>query len=151
MKKVIVFSIVALALAAIMAGCCTSCKQKSKGAKPLACTEWHLVQFEGQEMAYADDMFNMTFGEDGRISGVGGCNRMMSSYTLGEKGTITIQPVATTMAYCPEADFEHTFTRALETVNGYSIEGDVLTLTSNGMAKAVFKALPAAQPATEQK
>ncbi len=143
MKKSILFALVALAVALGAAGCCSPCKKRAKNAKPLVGTEWHLVQFEGKDMNLPDDTFNILFNGEGGLSGIGGCNRLMSRYTSGDKGAITIKPVATTMAYCPEADFERELTLLLEKITHYDIDYDMLVLTQEGTVKAVFKALPA--------
>ncbi len=149
MKKRVIFSICALAIAAIMGGCCSACKQRTKNAKPLTCTSWHLVQLGGKDLSFPDEEFNIVL-HDGNMSGMGACNRMMGSYSLGDKKRLDFGPVAMTRAYCPECDTETQMAVMLENVTHYDIDYDMLLLITDGTIKAVFKALPATPETLEK-
>lgn len=89
------------------------------------------------------DKFNLTFlAEDNRIAGVGACNRLMGSYTLGQKGELKIGQLASTMMACPDMDKEQEYTQAIESVTHYEMDGPMLLLLSNGELRAVFQAKP---------
>lgn len=65
----------------------------------------------------------------GKVSGSGGCNRLMSSAkVVGEK--ITFAPPATTRMMCPPAilDQEQKFLQALQKARAYKIEDPFLRL-----------------------
>lgn len=70
--------------AAMLGGCCSACKQRTKNAKPLEGTVWHLIQIEGRDVALDAGTFDITL-DGGRLSGIGACNRLMGSYTVEPK------------------------------------------------------------------
>ena len=89
--------------------------------------------------------FNLLLGEDGSISGIGACNRLLGRYSDGENYTISLGQVGTTMMLCPEnGQLESRFTQMLGGVTHYDIDGDKLLLLENGAIKAIFQALPVA-------
>ena len=56
------------------------CRKHRKGdSKPFVSTEWQLVQLNGRAVPVEGDLFTVVFGEDGRLSGLGACNRLMGS------------------------------------------------------------------------
>lgn len=135
----------ALLCATILVGCCSACRQRQKNAKPLKGTEWHLVQMEGKDLTLPINSFNLLLGEDGSISGIGACNRLLGRYSDGENYTISLGQVGTTMMLCPEnGQLESRFTQMLGGVTHYDIDGDKLLLLENGAIKAIFQALPVA-------
>jgi heat shock protein HslJ len=78
------------------------------------------------------------FGEDGSLSGSGGCNTYNGNWTLtGE--TLAIGPLATTRMACEEAILtqETQFLAALQGATGYRVEGANVTLTSADGSNAV--------------
>lgn len=135
----------ALLAAMILVGCCSACRQRQKNAKPLKGTEWHLVQFEGKDMVLPSDSFNLVLAEDGSLSGVGACNRLLGRYTVTENHAIYLGEVGTTMMLCPENEqLEARFTKVLGTVTHYDIDGDKLILLQDGVIKVIMQALPSA-------
>ncbi len=133
----------ALICAMVLVGCCSACRQRQKNAKPLKGTEWHLVQMEGKDMNLPLNSFNLTLGQDGSISGVAACNRLLGQYTVADNYAINLGQVGTTMMLCPEnGELENTFTQLLGSITHYDIDGDMLLLLSNGTIKAIFKAVP---------
>ncbi len=77
----------------------------------------------------------VSFGEDGTISGTGGCNRLMGDYAA-EDGAVGIGPLAMTRMACPEPtglmEQETALVAALESAATYRLEGDMLHLTTSG-------------------
>ena len=71
------------------------------------------------------------FGDDGTISGSGGCNTYSGPYTTSEPNGITIGPLAATQMACTDDDvsaMEQEYFAALAAATTYTIEGDRLTL-----------------------
>jgi heat shock protein HslJ len=66
---------------------------------------------------------SMQFGEDGRVTGSGACNRYGASYTLTGEG-LSIGPVMATKRGCVEAvmDQEDRFFTALDAVDRFEID-----------------------------
>lgn len=83
---------------------------------------------------------NLSFADDGTLSGTAGCNQVIGSYTAGD-GTITFDPLATTQMACPTPEGvmeqEAAIVAALESAATYSIEGDVLEMRTADDAIAV--------------
>ncbi|PWS35783.1 hypothetical protein DFH01_19590 [Falsiroseomonas bella] len=73
---------------------------------------------------------SMSFGADGRVSGLGGCNRYNGGYTL-DGASLRFGPVAGTMMACPPAlaEQEQRFHAALAQVRGWRIANGLLHLT----------------------
>lgn len=134
------FLILAVACAAFAVGCC-ACKKARKEAKPFTGTVWHLVQIGGTDVSLPADTFNITFSDEGRVSGIGACNRLTGTYTVTDKRKLDVGPVGMTMMLCPKNDaYERQLGRILEESTHYDIDKDVLVLLENGTVKALFKA-----------
>lgn len=87
-----------------------------------------------QTPAAAEKVPTLTFGEDGRISGVAGCNRVMGSYTL-EGDKITFSKMATTMMMCsPDSmKVEEAYLNHLEAAKRATlVEGDLVLSDETG-------------------
>ncbi len=130
-----------LAAAAIIFGSCCKCKSyQKKYGRQLVDTEWQLVQLDGRSVTPEDDKFTIVFGKDGSLSGVGACNRLMSTYTVTNTGAMKINNVATTMMACPGMEREYEFTKILAEVTHYQMDGAMMMLLSNGSVVAVMQA-----------
>ena len=55
---------------------------------------------------------------------------------------LRIGPIASTMMACPGMDEEDAFTKMLESVTHYDMDGPMLLLLSDGELRAVFQARP---------
>lgn len=138
----ILFRIAALiATIALTAGCCNCRSYQKKTRRPLEGTEWQLIQLDGRSVKAAPETFVLKL-ENGSVSGAGACNRLMGSYTTGERRALKIGPVASTKMACPNLDQEQQFLRALESTTHYDMDGPMMLLLSNGELHAVFQALP---------
>lgn len=140
----ILFRLAALvATVALTAGCCNCRSYQKKTRRPLVGTEWQLIQLEGRNVKADPDTFTIRLEAEGNhLSGVGACNRLMGSYTTGERRALKIGPLASTKMACPNMDQEQQFLRAIEATTHYDMDGPMLLLLSNGELRAVFQAKP---------
>jgi len=78
---------------------------------------------------------------DHRLSGSGGCNRLLGSYEIGAD-TLRIVPGGASMMMCPEDLMlqESDFVGALKMATGYNIIGDTLELRNGARVLARFMA-----------
>lgn len=142
MKILLKIAIVAVA-AALMAGCCNCRSFQKKTRRPLVGTEWQLIQLGGKAIKPEEGKFTITLlAENNRMAGVGACNRLMGTYKTDEKRRLKIGPLASTMMACPGMEQEDAFTKALESVTHYDMDGPMLLLLSDGELRAVFQAKP---------
>ena len=120
----------------------TPCRKHRKGdGKPFVGTEWQLVQLNGRAVPVEGDLFTVVFGEDGRLSGLGACNRFMGSYQTTETGGLTVgQNMASTRMFCPDLDREQAFGDVLSGATHYEVDGDMLMLLTDGELRAVLQA-----------
>ena len=142
MKILLKIAIVAVA-AGFMAGCCNCRSYQKKTRRPLAGTEWQLIQLGGKAVKPEEGKFTVTLlAEGNRLTGVGACNRLTGAYKTDGKRTLKIGPLAATMMACPGMDEEDAFTKMLESVTHYDMDGPMLLLLSDGELRAVFQARP---------
>ena len=151
MKNLIKIGLIA-AVAWVAAGCCACRTYQKQTRRPLVGTEWHLIQLGGRNIRTEADRFTVRFAEDGKLSGVGSCNRLMGSYETKDDRALKIGPVATTMMLCPsDSELEQALGKALESTDHYDMDGPMLLLLADGELLAVFEAQPAAVESTEKK
>ncbi len=137
MKKLAFLIFVAL----VMTSCC-NCGRTSKDAPTFTDTTWSLIQLGGTSLS-AEGKYEITFSVEGRITGIGFCNRLTGSYTNGERErTISFTPMASTKMACIESNVESEFFQSFEGVTSYAIDGKKLYLFANGELRAVFEAQP---------
>ncbi|WP_311794325.1 META domain-containing protein [Ferirhizobium litorale] len=105
--------------------------------------QWRLVKLGGKDAAPDVDT-NLTFHEDGTVSGSGGCNRIGGGAKFtGQK--VKFGKFFGTMMACDEAKTrqESAFLEILPSVEAYALDGDTLILLdAGGAAVAQFKATP---------
>lgn len=111
-------------------------------------TYWKLVEVQGQPVAVTDGAREpniVLHGQDDRVAGSGGVNRLMGGYTLQGDSLTFSQMASTMMAGPPEAMAqEQAILAALQAVRAYRIAGDSLTLfddTGTPVLRAVAVAL----------
>ena len=128
---------------ALIAGCCNCRAYQKKARRPLVGTEWQLIQLGGKAVKPEEGKFTVTLlAEGNRLTGVGACNRLTGAYKTDGKRTLKIGPLAATMMACPGMDEEDAFTKMLESVTHYDMDGPMLLLLSDGELRAVFQARP---------
>ena len=123
--------------ALIAVGCCR-CRSKSRSAASLTGNTWQLVKLMGQDVAANGDSFTITFNEDGRVNGVGSCNRMFGDFVTTADGKITIDHMGSTRMLCPDEQRENLFLQTVGNAEAYEIDGQMLMLLNNGEVQAVF-------------
>ena len=88
-------------------------------------------EWDASAVAPAEKTPSLTFSEEGRVSGVSGCNRVMGSFKV-EDGKFTFSQMGTTMMMCsPDSmKVERVFLENLGKTQGASLtEEGVLVLT----------------------
>lgn len=125
---------VTVAVAMVVSGCATSSNtvdDTQTANEALVGTYWKLMTLDGQPVAVADNQreAHLILGEDGRVSGSTGCNRLMGSYRL-EGDTLTFSRLASTRMACPGdmARLEQAWLAALSETAHYSIADQSLEL-----------------------
>jgi heat shock protein HslJ len=94
---------------------------------------WVLVEIKGVpvQLSGTEKDANLQFNaKEKRFNGSGGCNRLNGTYTISNKGKISFGNAASTMMNCVDQAFEDMFIATLKTVDGYSVENDILLLKS---------------------
>ena len=100
---------------------------------PLAGPTWELSAYNngraGVQSILANSDVNAVFGQDGRVTGSGGCNRYTGAYRAAD-GSLSIGPLASTRMACeqPVMEQEALFFKALESTTQYRFENDMLVL-----------------------
>ena len=122
----------AMLLAALVIGRCTGAAQTSP-APSLRNVTWVAEDIGGRGVV---DRVQSTvrFGDDGRMTGNGGCNGMGGSYEA-RAGSLRIGPIRATMKACPPAvmDQEGKFFAALEGGRTYTFDPNgFLTIAGSG-------------------
>jgi putative lipoprotein len=105
------------------------------GDEPLRETNWKLIELNGKSVVAADQQqeAHLVFRtEDNRVSGSGGCNRLMGGYTVAGNA-MHFKGVASTMMACLHGmDTEQAFVLALNQVETWKITGKHLDLYDKG-------------------
>ncbi|QQE64505.1 hypothetical protein GFS31_11860 [Leptolyngbya sp. BL0902] len=82
---------------------------------------WELqdIQFNDGRLLVAEPTENYTveFMDDGSMAVRADCNRGRGSFNVPEPGRLSVAPIATTMAACPEGSIGGDFTQALSNAN----------------------------------
>jgi len=112
----------------------------SAQTQDLADTSWVVTGYNngkgGVVSTIVGSEVSLEFGDDGALSGSGGCNRLMGSYTATD-GAVSFDGLASTEMACLEPEGlmeqETAFLAALATAATYSVEGDKLEMrTADG-------------------
>ncbi len=142
-----------VAIAALLATSCCPCRKASnKQHKPLAATEWHLVQMEGKNITSlfaADETPRLILNTDGTFGGFAGCNTMGGQYKITPNeapsqrdiaGTVAFDNIMSTKRYCPNDQVEMSLFKLLSEADSFTIDGNRLYLFDNGELKLLFEA-----------
>ncbi|MCG1034929.1 META domain-containing protein [Polaribacter sargassicola] len=134
-------------LLAIIAIITISCKSVSKSNFDTSITEkyWKLKTLYGKEIMMNKNQKREIFitlkTKDQRITGFAGCNTINGEYILGDDNIIAFKKMISTQIFCSNSD-ESEFLKALNSVDNYTIKGDVLSLSAGKNAPlAVFEAV----------
>lgn len=121
----------------------------SAGERSLVGT-WNLTAYgpEGSTIpAAADSQANVTFNEDGTLTGHSGCNGFGGEYKV-DGDQITFSGLISTLVACgePLVTQESTLYRVLSGTATYEIDGDTLTLNQDGTVLVFTAAGPQSYP-----
>jgi heat shock protein HslJ len=101
---------------------------------------WKLTTFEAQGAApvsvLVPDNFTAQFG-DGRVEVRADCNRCGGGYSATES-TLSVGPMACTLAACPNAPLDTQFAGALQAAQSYTVTGSKLVVVSE-RSRLTFK------------
>lgn len=115
---------------------------KKKGDAPLEKTEWRLIWLSGTKIEAARPQqmpYIQLDSESHRVSGSGGCNRLMGGYELTGDHLKFTQMAMTRMACMHGGDTEASFAKALDHVNSWKIvKGKLLLLDADLRVVAKF-------------
>ena len=116
------------------------------GLAQLAGTSWQATGINNGNDAVVSatgtENATLAFGTDGEVSGSGGCNSLMGSYTTTEPDGLTFGPLASTRMACPDdvMQIEQEYLAALANVATYQLEADRLTLRdASGATQVTFQ------------
>lgn len=104
------------------------------GITDLAGTTWQATGINnGAEAVVSDDTTSgvtISFGDDGTVSGSGGCNTFTGSYSTTDDGQIEFGAIASTLMACDDAlmKTEQQFFAALDQAATFTVEGTTLNL-----------------------
>jgi heat shock protein HslJ len=109
-------------------------------------TEWVATGINngvgGVESVAATPAVTATFGEDGTVTGNGGCNNFNGTYEV-DGTSISFGPIASTKMACDVLEQESAFFAALAASTTYAINGETLELRdADGALQVGFSAAP---------
>jgi len=114
----------------------------AKGKYTLAETKWILTELRGKAVTNTsgkDYVLNLD-SKTGKFSTYVGCNSFSGNYLMKDAGLLSFSMVAGTKMACPNMDFENDYMKALDKVNSYMIEGNMLHLHRGNRVFAMFEA-----------
>ena len=103
-------------------------------------THWNLVSLAGEAIRLPEGTENpyLSVADDNRLTGFGGCNKLMGSVKLNGSA-ITFPGVGSTKMYCKETQaLETSFLTALRATNSYTLDDEKLTLLDNSTELATL-------------
>ncbi len=108
-----------------------------KQDKTLGGTSWKVTGYNNGQQAVISPLegteITLDFSQDGKVSGMAGCNRYTASYSVDGQ-SIVIGPAASTKMMCLEPagvmEQESAFLQVLSTAATFRLEGDQLELRS---------------------
>lgn len=133
-----------VSLAVVITACC-ACRG-NRNTIPLVGTEWKLAQLGNESIT--SDNFRMKLGEDGKITGIGDCNRFNGAFTQKAGGTrtngglVVSENLISTRMMCPNQARETAFLKMLLETDSWSIDGQRLLLIRGGNVLAIFDPAP---------
>jgi heat shock protein HslJ len=100
--------------------------------------EWTLTDLDGTP-AVAEDGMTVTFGQDSKIFGFGGCNDLFGGYSV-DGSALVVEGLAATRKFCdPELmDREAAYMLALSDATEWQIDGESLTLATSDGGSLLF-------------
>lgn len=107
--------------------------------------KWKLTAYgpvESLTPAVADAGASLTFRDDGKVTGSGGCNSLGGEYTLKDN-QITFSALTSTLMACDDARStqESVVMQVLTSTAEFEIQDQTLTITNNGIV-LVYSSAP---------
>lgn len=87
------------------------------------------LKIKGNPVAMPEQEPMLVFADSNRITGFAGCNNFFGTYQV-KNDRLQITPGGSTMAFCPDMDFEGLFVKVLSSVSGYKIYDTQLELSN---------------------
>lgn len=132
-------------VAGIIVGVVMASRNTGQGGSGVQGTSWEWVSMKenvppAQSVVPNPSSYTITFNDDGTFTSQVDCNQVSGSYTASN-GQISIAPGPSTMAECGPESLYNIFLANLATVDGYSLQGNNLSLTFGaGAGELMFKA-----------
>ncbi len=118
--------------------------QTSGGSEILYQYKWYLTELEGKPFTFAGNnsyaYLLFTPGQQNRVTGSTGCNRLIGSLDLSGVNIMKFSPLATTKMACT-GNTEAQIIEALGQVNNWSISNEKLLLINGKIVVAKLKAV----------
>ena len=126
---------IVLLILAASAGCSGNSGTRSETLPLLTDVEWQLESFappSGPAVPVTDpSLYTLRFGTDGTLAARADCNRCAGSYKVAG-ASLTLGPLACTLAACPLPSLGDQFGVALSRVASYVQTANELVLTGDG-------------------
>jgi heat shock protein HslJ len=137
MKRI---ALIALGIVAVLivAACSGGSSLTGKTWQLTAITE-QVPAFQGVVPADEAAKYTIEFATDGTFTAKADCNNLSGSYTTTSSNGLTIGPIATTLAACPEDSFAPQYVAGLDQAASYAIADDQLTITLTDGGTLVYK------------
>jgi heat shock protein HslJ len=137
MKRV---SFVALGIVAVLtvAACSGGSSLTGKTWQLTAITE-KVPAFQGVVPADEQANYTIEFGTNDTFTAKADCNNLSGSYSTTSSNGLTIGPIATTLAACPEGSFSDQYVAGLGNAASYAIADDQLTITLTDGGTLTYK------------
>lgn len=145
MNKRIWIIIAVVAVAGIIVGAVMAARNTGQSGATIQGTSWEWTAMKesapaSQSVVPNPASYTITFSSDGSMTGQADCNKFSGTYTAAN-GQAGLQLGPTTMAECGPESLYGIFLSKLPAVDGYSRQGNELTLTFGGGAgEMIFKA-----------
>ena len=130
--------VVSVLLSSALLGACGGGDDATSTGDDVVGSVWQLTELDGEAVP---EGVTPTLEFDGtRIAGSSGCNTYGADATFDD-GAVTVSPqIISTMMACepPASDVEFSFLQVLPTVDGFAVDGDTLSLSTDGESVMVF-------------
>lgn len=106
-------------------------------------TRWELRSFDGAAVELPEGarpaFFKVDAGSPPDLVGFGGCNRFYGTAFTATETTVAFGAVGMTRMACPLLGGEQIFVSTLSKADGWSVDGDTLTITAGTESTMVFE------------
>ena len=112
-------------------------EEKSIISNEITDKKWRLIEIQGEEVPSEINgkmPFIFMTSETSRITGNAGCNVINGSFKISENNKMEFKQMISTMMACLNMEVESKLMKALEMVDNYTVNDDVLSLNKGRMA-----------------